>query len=91
MAYKMNLLKAMSIKKAKCPTSKPDLYMNDGCGLRLKLQPSGSKYWVYRFMINNKGYQMGFGSYDHDEKLGLTLDNACRIVTGKRRPQPSFI
>ena len=97
MAYKMNLLKAMTIKKAKCPTSKPDIYMNDGCGLRLKLKPIGSKIWTYRFKINGVAYQMGLGSYNHDEKLGVTLDMARRkrdiamnLVKQKIHPKSYF-
>ena len=42
---------------------KPGVY-RDGAGLYLKVGPSGSKTWVYRFMLRGRARWMGLGSAD---------------------------
>lgn len=40
---------------------KPGL-LNDGGGLYLQVSPSGSKSWLFRFMLRGKAREMGLGS-----------------------------
>lgn len=58
--------------------SKPGLY-SDGGGLYLQVSKSGSKSWIYRFMMNRKVRDMGLGSI-HDFSLAEARENArnCR-------------
>ncbi len=53
-----NVLTAQSVKHAK-----PGRHA-DGEGLYLLVKPSGSRSWVYRFMLNGKSRDMGLGSAD---------------------------
>jgi integrase len=41
---------------------KPGLYA-DGRGLCLRVGPSGSKAWVFRYMLHGKAHNMGLGPY----------------------------
>jgi integrase len=50
-------LNAVAIRNAK----KPGLY-GDGHGLALQVSESGSKAWVYRFMIDGRARKMGLGA-----------------------------
>ncbi|HYL89281.1 MAG TPA: Arm DNA-binding domain-containing protein, partial [Burkholderiales bacterium] len=40
---------------------KPGLY-GDGGGLWLQIGPSGSKAWLFRFMLRGRAREMGLGS-----------------------------
>jgi integrase len=50
-------LSALAVARA----SKPGLYA-DGAGLYLRISRGGGKGWAFRFMLNGKAREMGFGS-----------------------------
>ena len=54
---KQNQLTARKIAAAKKPG-----YYGDGGGLYLQVSPSGTKSWVFRFMMNRRNRDMGLGS-----------------------------
>ncbi len=56
MARKVNKLSAVAIKNA----TKPGLY-GDGAGLYLNVGPTGSKSWLFRYMLNGTAREMGLG------------------------------
>lgn len=56
MARKQHRLSALQVNKL----SKPGLY-GDGGGLTLQITPSGSKSWLFRYMIGGKSFGMGLG------------------------------
>jgi integrase len=56
MARKQQRLSALQVNKL----NKPGLY-GDGGGLTLQITPSGSKSWLFRYMISGKSYGMGLG------------------------------
>ena len=57
MAREIAKLSATAVQK----TTKPGMH-SDGAGLYLHIGPSGSKSWVYRFMLDGKSHDMGLGS-----------------------------
>jgi integrase len=57
MAKEIERLSALTVARA----SKPGLYP-DGAGLYLRIGRAGSKAWAFRFMLNGKAREMGFGS-----------------------------
>ena len=62
MPYPVDLLNDKQILKAKNTSGKRQ-YLNDGAGLRILLDANGSKYWIFRFRLQNKAYDMSFGTY----------------------------
>ena len=56
MVQKLQRLTALAVNR----TSKPGLYA-DGGGLYLRVGRNGSKRWAFRFMLNSKQHEMGFG------------------------------
>ena len=56
MARQQNRLSALQVTKI----TKPGLY-GDGGGLTLQVTKTGSKSWLFRFMIAGKPYGMGLG------------------------------
>jgi hypothetical protein len=54
---KQNQLTARKIAAPKKPG-----YYGDGGGLYLQVSPSGTKSWVFRFMMNRRNRDMGLGS-----------------------------
>ncbi len=61
MSREINKLKDIEIKKS---TAKDKVfYLSDGGGLRLQINPNGTKVWVFRFAINKKSYETTFKSY----------------------------
>ena len=58
---KLNLLKDIEVKSAKI-TNKI-YYLNDGGGLRLKVDVNGSKIWEFRFTLNGKSRKTTFKTY----------------------------
>ena len=60
--YFKNKLTDLECKKSKCPIDKNFIYLADGFGLRLRVKKN-SKAWIYRFRLNRKWHQMGFGVY----------------------------
>jgi integrase len=74
MAMQMNKLKAKTVQhKSKAG------YHSDGGGLYLQVKPTGSKSWLFRFMLNGKPNWMGLGSVN-----AVTLEQA-RIKAAEQR------
>jgi integrase len=63
MAQEIQRLTALAVSRL----SKPGLYA-DGAGLYLRVGRNGSKSWTFRFMLNGKAREMGFGGL---HKVGL--------------------
>jgi Arm DNA-binding domain len=58
MAQKIQRLTALAVAR----TNAPGLYA-DGGGLYLRVGRGGAKSWAFRFMLNGKPREMGFGSF----------------------------
>jgi integrase len=56
MPRQLNMLTVLKIKSL----SKKGLY-HDGSGLYMQINPSGSKSWIFRFMLRSKSRSMGLG------------------------------
>ncbi len=55
---------ALTDTKVKTAKAKEKLYkLTDGGGMYLLVKPNGSKYWQYRFRLNNKQGTYQIGSY----------------------------
>ena len=63
MAQEIQRLTALAVSRL----SKPGLYA-DGAGLYLRVGRNGSKSWTFRFMLNGRAREMGFGGL---HKVGL--------------------
>jgi hypothetical protein len=50
------------VQTAKAPTGKTK-FLADGRGLYLRIGPSGSKSWIYRYRQGERLHDMGMGSY----------------------------
>ena len=57
MARGIQRLSALRVEKLKDPG-----YYADGAGLWLQVTPSGTKSWIFRFMLNGRAREMGLGS-----------------------------
>src|SRR5207248_4618317 len=57
MARKIGKLTAIAVSKA----TKKGMYA-DGGGLWLQVSASGSKSWIFRFMLHGRAREMGLGS-----------------------------
>jgi len=55
------LLNAVAIRNAK-PNDKP-LKLPDGAGLFLLVQPSGTKWWRFRYRFESKEKMLSLGTY----------------------------
>lgn len=58
MTHNTNKLSVTKVKALKKPG-----YYGDGAGLYLKIQDTGSKTWIYRFMLNGRRRDCGLGRY----------------------------
>ena len=58
---KIELLKDIQVKQAKPKEKK--YYLNDGGGLRLSVNPNGTKVWSFRYMVNGISKETTFKSY----------------------------
>jgi integrase len=67
-------LSAVAITKAKGPA-----VLHDGGGLYLRVSPTGSKAWVFRFQLDGKRRDMGLGPYPD-----ISLAEARRRATERR-------
>ena len=56
MVQKIQRLTALAVSR----TSKPGFYA-DGGGLYLRIGRNGAKRWAFRFMLNARSHEMGFG------------------------------
>src|SRR5277367_3871031 len=75
MARNIQRLSALEVTRA----SAPGLYA-DGAGLYLRVGRGGAKSWAFRFMLNGKAREMGFGGLT---KVGLA-DARKRAVEARR-------
>ena len=57
MARAVNRLNAIKVKNAKKPG-----YYPDGGGLYLKVTPSGSKSWIFRYALGGRERHLGLGA-----------------------------
>src|SRR5471030_992215 len=57
MALQVNKLSALSISRARAPG-----YYFDGAGLVLQVSRSGSRSWIFRYVVAGKRHEMGLGS-----------------------------
>ncbi|MBD3831178.1 MAG: DUF4102 domain-containing protein [Arcobacter sp.] len=57
----MELLQDIQIRKAKAQDK--IYYLNDGGGLRLKITPTNSKVWEFRYTLNGKNRKTTFKTY----------------------------
>ena len=55
------LLTEMQCRVAKA--SNKVRYLNDGCGLRIRVRPNGSRHWIYRYRLNKKEKNTSLGAY----------------------------
>jgi hypothetical protein len=58
MARSGSKLTAVEVTKAKGPA-----VLHDGGGLYLRVSPTGSKAWVFRFQLDGKRRDMGLGPF----------------------------
>jgi hypothetical protein len=58
MVQKIQRLTALTVARI----SAPGLYA-DGAGLYLRIGRGGAKSWAFRFMLNGRPREMGFGSF----------------------------
>jgi integrase len=61
MAKGIERLSPRAVATAKCPPGKSARFLADGGGLYLRVGFSGSKSWIYRYMIAGKSRDMGLG------------------------------
>jgi hypothetical protein len=75
MARALKRLNDLAARRAKKPGKYPD-----GGGLYLQVGRSGSKCWIFRFMLHGKEREMGLGSLN-----AVTLAQAREKATDARR------
>ncbi len=61
MARGIERLSARTVTTAKCPPGKSAKFLADGGGLYLRVGASGSRSWVFRYMLAGKSHDMGLG------------------------------
>lgn len=56
-------------------------YYSDGGGLYLQVSPTGTKSWIFRFMLQGRAREMGLGSV-LDKPLAIAREDAsrCRLL-----------
>ena len=61
-----------------------DVFLNDGKGLYLRVRPSGSKVWAYRYKNSNGAHWLALGDYP---TIGLAeaREAAAKLKTGRRQ------
>jgi integrase len=79
MARTTERLSARTVQTAKAPIGKTKM-LADGRGLYLRIGPSGSKSWVYRFALEGKLRDMGLGPYPD-----ISLAEARERATAQRK------
>jgi integrase len=75
MARQINKLSTRTVAAANEPGM-----LSDGNGLYLQISPSGSKSWIYRFMLRGRSRDMGLGGVDV-----VTLKEARALAHEARR------
>jgi integrase len=82
----INRLSDRAVRMAKCPPNRPAIMLNDGGGLLLRVSRTGSKSWIYRYMLCGTTHDVGLGPF-HTVSLAEARDAAleCRKIklTGK--------
>jgi integrase len=61
MAKGIERLSPRAALTAKCPPGKSARFLADGGGLYLRVGSSGSRSWIFRYMIAGKSHDMGLG------------------------------
>ncbi len=61
MAKGIERLSPRAVATAKCPPGKSARFLADGGGLYLRIGSSGSRSWIFRYMIAGKSHDMGLG------------------------------
>jgi integrase len=85
MARTIGKLSAKAVEKAKPKhATRPMLYA-DGGGLYLQVSASGTKSWVFRFMLNGKSREMGLGPFGDPAHPTITLELARERAADCRR------
>lgn len=79
MARPTERLSARTVQTAKAPAGKSKM-LSDGRGLYLRIGPSGSKSWVFRFALEGKLHDMGLGPYPD-----ISLAEARERATTQRK------
>ena len=74
MARLVKRLKPLTVSKKRKPG-----YYPDGAGLYLQISRSGSKSWIFRFMLDGRAREMGLGSFN-----AVSLDEARDKAQGCR-------
>jgi integrase len=81
MARRINRLSARGVQTKRKPG-----YYPDGAGLYLQVSATGTKSWVFRFMLNAKAREMGLGSaltFSLEEVRGLRDRQRKLLAEGK--------
>jgi integrase len=60
-AMAINRLSNLRVQTAKCPEGKKVAWLYDGGGLMLRVTPTGSKSWIFRYMRNKRSHDVGLG------------------------------
>ena len=61
MAKGIERLSPRAVATSKCPPEKSARFLADGGGLYLRVGSSGSRSWIFRYMIAGKSHDMGLG------------------------------
>ncbi len=82
---KEKLLTEANCKAAKASTKM--YYLNDGGGLRLRVQTNGSRNWLFRYKVSGKEKTAGLGAYPQSVPSRSTQTSTSRERFGHRRPR----
>ncbi len=80
MARQTERLSPLKVTKATARNPGRPEFLADGRGLYLRIGASGSKSWVFRYMLNGKSHDMGLGPFP---EIGLA-DARSRCMTQRR-------
>ena len=83
MAERINILTDRTVRALREPGNH-----GDGLGLHLQVKPTGSRSWIYRYMIAGRRREMGLGSL-HDVTLAearAARDAARKLAKSGRDP-----
>jgi hypothetical protein len=61
MAKGIERLSPRAVATAKCLPGRSTRFLSDGGGLYLRIGSSGSRSWIFRYMIAGKSHDMGLG------------------------------
>jgi len=76
MALNVNKLSALAVNRVNVPG-----YYFDGSGLLLQVSQSGSKSWIFRYVVGGKRREMGLGSFRTVDLAGARARaRECRLL-----------